>query len=44
MSVSEWRRLASRGNIIVITKPGQRNLDDRLAGVADALKNYPSLS
>jgi len=32
-----------KGNIIVITIPGQRNLDDSVAGVADALKNYPSL-
>ena len=42
-SVKRMAALASRGNIIVITIPGQRNLDDRLAGVADALKNYPSL-
>jgi ribose transport system substrate-binding protein len=32
-----------KGNIVVITIPGQRNLDDRLAGVADALKNYPAM-
>ena len=32
-----------KGNIAVITIPGQRNLDDRLAGVADALKNFPGL-
>ncbi len=42
-SVKRIAALASRGNIVVITIPGQRNLDDRLAGVADALKNYPSL-
>jgi len=30
--------LASRGNIIVITIPGQRNLDDRLAALRNALK------
>ncbi len=32
-----------KGNIVVITIPGQRNLDDRVAGVADALKNFPAL-
>lgn len=32
-----------KGNIVVITIPGQRNVDDRLAGVVDALKNYPAL-
>ncbi|GAC1668105.1 MAG: sugar-binding protein [Candidatus Acidiferrum sp.] len=32
-----------RGNIAVIMIPGQPNLDDRLAGVADALKNYPAI-
>jgi len=32
-----------RGNIVVITIPGQRNIDDRVAGVADALKNFPTL-
>src|SRR5713101_4199107 len=42
-SVKRIAALASRGNIIVITIPGQRNLDDRLAGAADALKNYPAL-
>jgi len=31
------------GNIAVITIPGQRNLDDRVAGVADALKNFPAI-
>jgi len=35
--------ISGRGNIVVITIPGQENLDDRLAGVADALKNFPSL-
>ncbi|HEY1470499.1 MAG TPA: substrate-binding domain-containing protein [Candidatus Acidoferrum sp.] len=33
----------NRGNIAVITIPGQRNLDDRVAGVADALKNFPAI-
>jgi len=41
------RRMAAlipgKGNVVVITIPGQRNLDDRLAGVADALKNFPAL-
>src|SRR2546427_1170909 len=41
------RRMAAlvpgRGNIVVITIPGQRNLDDRLAGVVDALKNFPAM-
>src|SRR6266478_3306188 len=32
-----------KGNIVVITIPGQANLDDRLAGVADALKNFPAM-
>jgi len=35
--------LASKGNIAVITISGQRNVDDRVAGVADALKNFPAL-
>ena len=35
--------VAGKGNIVVITIPGQNNLDDRVAGVADALKNFPAL-
>lgn len=31
------------GKIIVLSIPGQRNLDDRVAGVVDALKNFPAL-
>jgi ribose transport system substrate-binding protein len=31
------------GNVVVITIPGQRNLDDRVAGVADGLKNFPGI-
>lgn len=31
------------GNIAVITIPGQRNLDDRLAGAVDALQNFPEI-
>jgi ribose transport system substrate-binding protein len=42
-SVRRMATLAGKGNIVVITIPGQRNLDDRLAGVADALKNFPAL-
>jgi len=36
--------LSGHGNIVVITIQGQRNLDDRVAGVADALKNFPTIS
>ncbi len=32
-----------KGNIVVITIPGQHNVDDRLAGVVDALKNFPTM-
>jgi ribose transport system substrate-binding protein len=32
-----------KGNIAVVTISGQRNIDDRVAGVADALKNFPAL-
>jgi ribose transport system substrate-binding protein len=32
-----------KGSIAVITISGQRNLDDRVAGVADALANFPVL-
>lgn len=42
-SVKRMAALAPKGNIVVITIPGQKNLDDRLAGVADALKNFPAL-
>jgi ribose transport system substrate-binding protein len=31
------------GSVVVITIPGQRNLDDRVAGVAEALKNFPAI-
>lgn len=33
----------NKGNIVVVTIPGQHNIDDRVAGVADALKNYPAI-
>jgi ribose transport system substrate-binding protein len=35
--------LSNKGNIAVITIQGQNNLEDRVAGVADALKNFPAL-
>jgi len=35
--------LSDKGSIAVLTIPGQNNLDDRVVGVADALKNYPAL-
>lgn len=35
--------VSDKGSIAVITIPGQRNLDDRVAGVADALKNFPAI-
>jgi ribose transport system substrate-binding protein len=33
-----------QGSIAVVTIQGQRNLDDRVAGVADALRNFPAIS
>src|SRR5205823_11274958 len=42
-SLKQMAALVPSGSIVVITIPGQRNLDDRLAGVADALKNFPAL-
>lgn len=35
--------VSGKKNIAVITITGQRNLDDRVAGVADALANFPAL-
>jgi len=35
--------LPGKGSIVVITISGQHNLDDRVAGVADALANFPGL-
>ena len=35
--------LQGHGSVAVITITGQRNLDDRLAGVADALPNFPGI-
>ncbi|MGB7845874.1 MAG: substrate-binding domain-containing protein [Candidatus Acidiferrum sp.] len=35
--------LQNHGSVAVITIPGQRNLDDRVAGVADALINFPAI-
>jgi ribose transport system substrate-binding protein len=41
------RRMAAllhgKGSIAVLTIPGQANMDDRLSGVADGLKNFPAL-
>ncbi len=36
--------LGNHGSIAVISIPGQRNLDDRVSGVADALKNFPAIT
>lgn len=33
----------NNGNIAVITIQGQRNLDDRVAGVAEALRSFPAI-
>ena len=35
--------LPGGSKIVVLTIPGQRNMDDRLAGAVDALKNFPAL-
>ena len=35
--------ISNNGNIVVVTLQGQRNIDDRVAGVADALKNFPGI-
>jgi ribose transport system substrate-binding protein len=35
--------LGGKGNIAVITIPGQYNLEERLRGVNDALKKYPAI-
>ena len=35
--------LSNKGSIAVLTIQGQHNLDDRVAGVVDALKNFPGL-
>jgi len=43
-SLKQMAALVRRnGSIAVITIPGQRNLDDRVAGVAEALKNFPAI-
>jgi ribose transport system substrate-binding protein len=42
-SLKQMATLVPRGSIAVITISGQRNLDDRVAGVADALANFPAL-
>lgn len=35
--------LKGKGNVVVITIPGQLNLDERAHGVADSLKKYPGV-
>jgi ribose transport system substrate-binding protein len=35
--------LSGKGNIAIITIPGQYNLEERLRGVNDALKKYPGI-
>lgn len=35
--------LPGGGTVILVTIPGQRNLDDRVAGVVDALANFPTV-
>jgi ribose transport system substrate-binding protein len=35
--------LVGKGNIAIITIPGQYNLEERLRGVNDALKKYPAI-
>ncbi len=43
-SLKQMAELVGRsGNIAVISISGQRNLDDRVAGIADALKNFPAM-
>jgi ribose transport system substrate-binding protein len=42
-TLKQMATLVRAGNIAVITITGQRNLDDRVAGVADALKNFPAI-
>jgi ribose transport system substrate-binding protein len=41
-SLKQMAALVPRGSIAVITISGQHNLDDRVAGVADALANFPA--
>jgi ribose transport system substrate-binding protein len=42
-SLRQMAALVPAGSIEVITITGQHNLDDRVAGVADALANFPAL-
>lgn len=35
--------MKGQGNLVVITIPGQLNLEERLRGVTDALKKYPGI-
>ncbi len=42
-SLKQMAALVPRGSIAVVTISGQHNLDDRVAGAADALANFPAL-
>ncbi len=42
-SLKRIAALVPKGSIVVVTITGQHNLDDRVAGVADALANFPAL-
>ena len=42
-SLKQMAALIPGGSVVIITIPGQHNLDDRMAGVADALKNFPAI-
>jgi len=42
-SLKRIAALVPKGSIAVVTITGQHNLDDRVAGVADALANFPAL-
>lgn len=35
--------LAGKGNVVIISIPGQFNLDERVRGVTDVLKKYPGI-
>ncbi|MGC0774599.1 MAG: substrate-binding domain-containing protein [Candidatus Acidiferrum sp.] len=35
--------LKGQGQVVIVTVPGQPNLDERVRGVADALKKYPGI-
>jgi ribose transport system substrate-binding protein len=37
------KAMHEEGNLVVVTIPGQHNLDERMRGVQDALKKYPKI-